>query len=61
MLSCEPEDAPDEVTYVDIDFEQGVPVGLNGEKMDAVSLLNKLNELGSKNGIAPSTSSKTVL
>lgn len=51
MLSCEPEDAPDEVTYVDIDFEQGVPVGLNGEKMDAVSLLNKLNELGSKNGI----------
>ncbi len=51
VLSCEPEDAPDEVTYVDIDFEQGVPVGLNGEKMDAVSLLNKLNELGSKNGI----------
>ena len=51
VLSCEPEDAPDEVTYVDIDFEQGVPVGLNGEKMDAVSLLNKLNEHGSKNGI----------
>ena len=51
VLSCEPEDAPDEVTYVDIDFEQGVPVGLNGEKMNAVSLLNKLNELGSKNGI----------
>ena len=51
MLSREPEDAPDEVTYVDIDFEQGVPVGLNGEKMNAVSLLNKLNELGSKNGI----------
>ena len=51
VLSREPEDAPDEVTYVDIDFEQGVPVGLNGEKMNAVSLLNKLNELGSKNGI----------
>jgi argininosuccinate synthase len=51
VLSCEPEDAPDAVEYVDIDFEQGVPVGLNGEKMDAVSLLEKLNELGSKNGI----------
>ena len=43
VLSCEPEDAPDAVEYVDIDFEQGVPVGLNGEKMDAVSLLEKLN------------------
>ena len=37
--------------YVDIDFEKGVPVGLNGEKMDAVTLLGKLNDLGSKNGI----------
>lgn len=51
VLSCEPEDAPDEVEYVDIDFEKGVPVGLNGEKMDAVTLLGKLNDLGSKNGI----------
>ena len=51
VLSCEPEDAPDEVEYVEIDFEKGIPVGLNGEKMDAVNLLEKLNELGSKNGI----------
>ena len=51
MLSCEPEDAPDEVEYVDIDFEEGVPVGLYGEKMDAVSLLEKLNALGSKHGV----------
>ena len=51
VLSCEPEDAPDEVEFVEIDFEQGVPVGLNGEKMDAVSLLEKLNEYGSKHGI----------
>ena len=36
---------------MDIDFEQGIPVGLNGEKMDGVTLLNKLNELGSKHGI----------
>ena len=51
VLSCEPEDAPDEVEYVDIDFEEGVPVGLYGEKMDAVSLLEKLNALGSKHGV----------
>lgn len=51
VLSVPPEDAPDEITYVDIDFEQGIPVGINGEKMDPVSLLTKLNELGSKNGI----------
>ena len=51
VLSCPVEQAPDEAEYVEIDFEQGVPVGLNGEKMDAVALLNKLNQLGSKHGI----------
>ena len=51
VLSVAPEDAPDEPTYVDIDFEQGVPVALDGEKMDPISLLTKLNELGSKNGV----------
>jgi len=51
VLSCPIEDAPDEVEYVDIDFEQGIPVGLNGEKMDAVCLLEKLNTLGSKHGV----------
>lgn len=42
VLSVAPEDAPDEPTYVDIDFEQGVPVGLNGEKMGPIELLTKL-------------------
>ena len=51
VLSHDIEDTPDYSEYIDIDFEQGIPVGLNGEKMDAVSLLNKLNELGSKHGI----------
>lgn len=51
VLSCEPEDAPDAVEYVDITFEKGVPVALDGEEMDAVSLLTKLNDMGSKNGI----------
>ena len=51
VLSVEPEDAPDEIEYVEIDFEKGIPTGLNGEKTDAVTLLEKLNALGSKHGI----------
>ncbi len=51
VLSVPPEDAPDEVTYVNIDFEKGVPVAVDGEKMDPIALLTKLNELGSKNGV----------
>jgi argininosuccinate synthase len=51
VLSVPPEDAPDEVTYVNIDFEKGIPVAVDGEKMDPIALLTKLNELGSKNGV----------
>ena len=50
-MSVSPMQAPDEPTYIAIEWEQGVPVALNGEKMDAVSLIWKLNELGGKNGI----------
>jgi argininosuccinate synthase len=51
VLSVPPEDAPDEVTYVNIDFEKGVPVAVDGVEMDPIALLTKLNELGSKNGV----------
>ena len=51
VLSVPPEQAPDEVTYVDIDFEHGIPVAVDGVKMGPIELLTKLNELGSKNGI----------
>lgn len=51
VLSVPPEDAPDEVTYVNIDFEQGIPVAVDGEKLPPIELLTKLNELGSKNGV----------
>ena len=51
VLSVPPEKAPDKPTYVDIDFEQGIPVALDGKKMDPISLLTKLNELGSANGV----------
>lgn len=50
-LGVSPEAAPDEAEYVTIGFEKGYPVSLNGEKMDAVSLVKKLNILGGKHGI----------
>ncbi len=50
-MGVTPEEAPDQGEYVTIDFEKGVPVAVNGEKMDAVSLVWKLNELGGKHGV----------
>ena len=51
LVSKAPEDAPDTPEYVTVDFEQGVPVAVNGEKLGAVELLNKLNEIGARNGV----------
>lgn len=51
VLSSTPEAAPDKKTYVEIEFVKGVPVAVDGKKMDAVELLTKLNELGSANGV----------
>lgn len=50
-LGVAPENAPDEPTYVTIHFEQGEPVALDGEKLSPLALVEKLNELGGKNGI----------
>ncbi len=43
--------APDEPTYITLDYEKGVPVALDGVKMTATEIIWKLNELGGKNGI----------
>jgi argininosuccinate synthase len=43
--------APEEAEYVEIEFQQGVPVGLNGEKVELVQLIETLNELGGKHGV----------
>lgn len=51
VLSVPPEEAPDKPEYVEIDFEKGIPVAIDGEKMDCISLLTKLNEMGSRNGV----------
>ena len=50
-MGVTPEEAPDEGEYISIDFEKGVPVAVNGEKMNSVDLVWKLNELGGKHGI----------
>ena len=50
-MGVSPAMAPDEPTYVTIDFEQGKPVALNGEKMKASTMIAKLNDIGGKNGI----------
>ena len=51
MLSVSPESAPDKVTTLEIDYEEGNPVSINGERMSPATLLAKLNEYGGKNGI----------
>ncbi len=50
-LGVSPEQAPDTATYVTISFEKGIPTAINGEKMDALSIMENLNELGGANGI----------
>lgn len=50
-LCVTPEKAPDEPTYVEIEFEKGKPVAINNEKMNTINIIEKLNEIGGKNGI----------
>ncbi len=50
-LGVSPEQAPDKPTYVTISFEKGVPVAVDGEKLEAVEIVKKLNKLGGENGI----------
>ncbi|MDE1172332.1 MAG: argininosuccinate synthase [Parvibaculaceae bacterium] len=46
-----PEDAPDIATYIEVGFEKGDAVSIDGERLSPAMLLTKLNELGGKNGI----------
>ena len=51
QLGVSPEQAPDEATYVEIGFEKGIPVTLDGKEVSPIELMDKLNDLGGKNGI----------
>jgi argininosuccinate synthase len=46
-----PQKAPNKPEYVEIEFEKGVPVGINGKKKDAVALLEILNQIGGEHGV----------
>ena len=50
-LGVSPEQAPDTPTYVTITFEKGVPVAVDGKKMNATELVTTLNKVGGANGI----------
>ncbi len=50
-LGVSPIKAPDKPTYVEIEFEKGAPVALDGKKMSAKEIILKLNEIGGANGI----------
>ena len=50
-LSKTLEDAPDKATYITLSFEKGVPVALNGNKMNSVKLIEELNKIGGENAI----------
>jgi argininosuccinate synthase len=49
--TADPVKAPNEPEYVEIEFEHGKPVGLNGQRQDGVPLIGRLNELGGKHGV----------
>jgi argininosuccinate synthase len=49
--TVDPARAPDTPAYVTIDFDQGRPVGLDGERLDGVPLIERLNQLGGSHGV----------
>ena len=51
VMSVSPEKAPDKPTYIEIDYEAGNPVAINGQKMTPATLLEELNRIGGANGI----------
>ena len=51
QLVTPPERAPDEAEVVEVEFERGVPVGLNGERMELVELLERTAQIGARHGV----------
>ena len=50
-LGVSPEQAPDQPEYITLHFEKGIPTALNGQELGAVEMIEKLNELGGRNGV----------
>ena len=54
QITVSPEKAPNKSEYVEIEFEEGTPVGLNGSAMEPVTLVQRLNDIGGAHGVGPS-------
>ena len=51
ILSVDPRKAPENPCYVEVDFEEGTPVAVDGERLSPANLMMRLNELGGANGV----------
>ncbi|WP_256759090.1 argininosuccinate synthase [Cohnella sp. WQ 127256] len=51
VLSVSPEKAPDQAEYIELDFEGGNCVAINGDSMSPLAIMEKLNEIGGKHGV----------
>jgi argininosuccinate synthase len=50
-MTVSPDKAPDKPQYIEIRFEKGVPISIDGEEMDGVTLVTRMNEIAGKHGI----------
>lgn len=51
LWTVDPRQAPDEPAYLEIEFERGIPVALNGERLDGVELIGRINDIAGKHGV----------
>ncbi|ULQ59576.1 argininosuccinate synthase [Brucepastera parasyntrophica] len=51
QLTTVPEEAPEEGEYIELEFEKGIPVSVNGKKMGALELMKEVNKIGGRNGV----------
>jgi len=51
IMTKNPEDAPDKATHIEIDFEQGVPIAVDGKRLGPVELMKTLNKIAGDNGV----------
>ena len=51
QLSVDPEDAPNQPEYIEIDFQEGIPKKINGVARGPISLITELNEIGGRHGV----------
>ncbi len=61
QLTVSPQDAPDKETEVTVEFKKGMPAGVDGEELEPLEIIEKLNKLGAENGIGRSDVVETRL